>query len=264
MGGWGWGWRRPRYVGGGGCLGALMTPFVVIIFLIFFLVSMFQNGLDITTNNGYDEEKLHDYADDQYAMYFSDCADYEDHILLLVLTTEDHYDYYYIAWKGDHIAQQIQDVMGNNNTELGRVMNNSINETNYKYSLDSDLALVMNTMAEKIENLGLSKHFTCDTHQTATKAKLVNNTDLPLTASTVETALENFVQATDINLVLVVEDAADVFGSTTEHVSSDEIKTSTITVVLVIVAVIAVIVIATRKKKSETKTDRYGNFDDQL
>ena len=223
-----------------------MTPVILVMFLLVFLLSMCQNGVEISTGDEYNEELLNDYADDQYALHFSKNGAYEDNLLIVVLTTENNSDFYYIAWKGDHLAPEIVQLMGNNATALGKTMNNSINENNYKYSLDSDLANVLNTMTGKITALGLDKSFTCSESRQV-KGTFVNNTDLPMTESTLQAALDHFAATTGIPTALVVEDATDVF--VTEEHSIDGLNLPGGTILLVVVIGIVVIILLTTKQK---------------
>ena len=89
----------------------MIAPVLVVLFLIVFGLSMCQNGLDVNTNGSYNEEVFQDYADDQYAKYFSKGGAYEDNLLIIVLTTENNSDFYYMAWVGDHIATPINHLM---------------------------------------------------------------------------------------------------------------------------------------------------------
>ena len=227
-----------------------MAPVILVMFLLVFLLSMCQNGVDISTGGEYNEELLNDYADDQYALHFSKNGAYEDNLLIVVLTTENSSDFYYIAWKGDHLAPEIVRLMGNNSTALGKTMNNSINESNYKYSLDSDLANVLDTMTDQIAALGLDQSFTCSESRQP-KATFVNNTDLPMTESTVQAALDHFAETTGIPTALVVEDATDVFVTETQSIEGLNISKGTI----VTVAVIAIVVIVLLTSKSKPKTE---------
>ena len=226
-----------------------MAPVILVMFLLVFLLSMCQNGVEISTGDEYNEELLNDYADDQYALHFSKNGAYEDNLLIVVLTTENNSDFYYIAWKGDHLAPEIVQLMGNNATALGKTMNNSINESNYKYSLDSDLANVLNTMTDKITALSLDKSFTCSESRQV-KGTFVNNTDLPMTESTLQAALDHFAATTGIPTALVVEDATDVF--VTEEHSIDGLNLPGGTILLVVVIGIVVIILLTTKQKPTT------------
>ena len=227
-----------------------MAPIILIMFLLVFLLSMCQNGLEFHTGGGYDEMTFQDYADDQYALHFSDSGAYEDNLLIVVLTEENLSDFYYIAWLGDDIAMDIKNLLGNNATALGRTMNACINESNYKYSLDSNLADVMNTMASTIEKLGLEKSFTCSESRNL-KADFVNHTELPMTDSTVKNALQNFAESTGIPVVLVVEDASDVFVTQTTTIEGNKFSW----IGLGVAAVIIVVVVVNANKNKAKKDD---------
>lgn len=241
-----------------------------IVFLTIFAMSLFGSlfagpaGQPGQVDSNYNEAAFQDYTDDLYAQYFSASEDYEDHILLVVLTEEDHYGFYYMAWVGDHVNSRINYMLGNNETELGRAMNSCINETNYKYSLDSDLRQVMTTMADQIAALNLETPYTCGNHYDTPEVKFVNNTQLAMTEATVMEGLNAFAEKTGLPLVLVVEDAADVF--VVEKQQGSGLRVVSI-VLLVIIVVLIVVLLLARKKKPATDPDdrnaKYRQFDDQ-
>ena len=242
-------------------IGSVIASIMAILLVVFFIFSMITDSVGEVVTGGsvrYDEQALQDYADEQYAKYFSDVA-YEDNILIVVLTAENSYDYCTIAWVGDHIDDRIGNAFGaGSNETFGRLMQDNINETNYSYSLDSDLAAVMNGMTEAVQGLGLESSFTCGDDHGLAESKLVNNTALNLTASTVDAALEEFHGATGISTVIVVEDMEDVFGKT--------ISTGSFAIMaVVLVAVVALIVIASknsRRKNGDDKDRNYGGPED--
>lgn len=265
----GWGrpfWGRPRRYYGGGCLSAVLSPVIILVFLIVFCFSMCQNGLDIQNNSSYSEEAFQDYANEQYALHFSGHGDYEDDLLIVVLTTEGYSDYEYIAWLGDHIVYDISDMLGDNTTALGQVMNSCINESNYKYSLDSNLAQAMDIMTEKIQALGLDSSLSCGSSNTLMTG-FANYTDLPMTESTVTEALNRFAEATGISVVLVVEDSTDVFGSDSHFVSASSVSRGfTIAIVAIAVVLLVVFLIFRNRKNARSQQDGhndYHDFDDQ-
>lgn len=217
-GGW---YRRPYFYGGGGCLGGLLGilfgPIIMIILALMLLFGYFGYAVNDVAQGGsvaYNEEVFQDYADRQYAKEFGSSTAYEDNLMLVFLTAEDNRGYCYIAWVGDHINPQINYLFGGNGSALGTAMTDSINEANYKYSLDSNLAMVISQMQAKIEALGLTDSFTCTEEHVRIKSHLTNYSDLDMTQATVNTALENFTAATGIPTVIVVEDMQEVFGKT--------------------------------------------------
>ena len=160
----------------------------------------------------YDENTFQDYADEQYKKEFGSSSAYEDNILLVVLTEdENYYDYYYIAWVGDHIVTDINYLFGDNDTELGEAMADSINENSYKYSLDSNLAQVVESMENEIVSMGLTSSFSCSENHAQVESHLTNHTNIDMTEDTVNTALQSFTDATGIPIVIVVEEISEVF-----------------------------------------------------
>lgn len=260
MGG-GWHHRPRRY--GGGCLGGMLSmilaPILIIVLVVSVLLSAVSSTVRTTANGGtvlYDEEKLQDYANEQYAGAFDSSTAYEDNLLIVFLVDEEHSDYYYIAWVGDHIATDINYMLGNNQTELGQAMSQSINTSSYKYSLDSNLAQVMETMTAEVESLGLESSFKCSENHIQAQSRLKNYSSLELTESTVNDALADFTDATGIPTVIVVEDMEDVFGKTT---SGRTVKT----VIVVVVLIFAIVLISKgfRRRKNDGYDNRYRDFD---
>ena len=251
MGG-GW-YHRPRHYGGGcfgGLLNLILVPIVLILVLGGTLFSYVGSGFNAIAQGGtvqYNEEKFQDYADAQYAQEFGSSTAYEDNLLIVVLVDENHSDYNYIAWVGDHIDADINYMLGNNQTELGQVMNSCINEASYKYSLDSNLAQVMGEMADKIEALGLESSFSCTENHIQTTSHLTNYSNLSLTQTTVNDALTAFTDKTGVPAVIVVEDMEDVFGKT--------MPTGAIIMVVVVAVIAIALVMGVIRRRREQEND---------
>lgn len=263
----GWGFRGRRHYSGG-CLAPLLTPFILILFLILFSFTMCRSVSDVQVvpESGYNEERFQDYANDQYAALFSGTEDYEDNLLLAVVTTEGHSEFYYIAWVGDHVDSRISNLLGDNNTLLGQTMLSCVSESNYKYSLDSNLAQALDTMTTEIQSLGLGGALTCG--NSSGTAAFKNLTDLPMTEATVMDAAERFAQATGISLAVVVDSYENVFGHTVQVTSTGTGLTRTVSIGIILLAlvIVAVIIAVTASKKRQNREDSYRNyhdFDDQ-
>lgn len=262
-------YRRPRffgfgpryYYGGGGCLGgligALMAPFIVLLFTAIMIFGLVGSALSNVAEGGivsYDERTFQDYANIEYEKAFGDSGATEDNILIVVLTNEETDFYYSIAWVGDNIQDKINLLFGDERTEFGVAMDRSVNDF-YAYSLDSNLAMVMNTMAEEIEDLGLTSSFKkVNSHAKSPESHLVNYTDLDLTEETVNDSLSAFTEATGIPVVIVVEDMETVFGK------NMPIESIMILIVLAVIAVVAIVMIVRTVKKRNGF--RQGNPED--
>ena len=204
--GGGWHHHSRRHIRvGGGCCGSIFSGAITLLILVLWIFGA-------VFSDGYDEEKFQDFANSQYEAEFGRSSAYEDNLLITVLVNEDYYNYYYIAWVGDHIDYEINCLMGNNDTALGQAMENSISSSSYKYSLDSDLAHVMQTMTRKVQELRLESSFTCAENHGGIRSHVTNLANIELTESTINGALEEFTDATGIPVVIVVEDMTDVFG----------------------------------------------------
>lgn len=237
----------PRYYGygGGGCLGgllgALMAPFILLLIVGVMMFGVIGSALSNVANGGiisYDERTFQDYANTEYYKAFGNSGATEDNILIVVLTNEEADGYYCIAWVGDNIQDRINRMFGDETTAFGQSMIASVPDM-YAYSLDSNLAMVMNTMSEKIDNLGLTSSFKKQySHDKSPESHLINYTDLALTEETVNDALVSFTEATGIPVVLVVEDMENVFGKT---LPMEDIVILLVLAVLAIVAIVAII-----------------------
>ena len=195
----------------------LLTPIILIVLAISLVLGSVGGAVSEVSQGGsvyYDEEAFQDYADEQYAKAFGGSSAYEDNLLLVFLKSEDNQGYCYIAWVGDHIDTSVNYLFGADGTALGNAMNNGINTSNFKYSLDSNLAQVVEIMKNHVQNLGLDDVYNCTEEHTQVRSHMSNYTDLNLSQETVNTALESFTASTGIPMVLVVEDTEDVFGKT--------------------------------------------------
>lgn len=250
-------WPRRRYYGGGclsGLVSAIIAPIIIMIIAAIILFASVTNVFTAIANGGvvdYNEEKLQDYTDQKYGEIYGSSTAYEDNILIVFVTDEEYYNYAYIAWVGDHISQQINYMFGGNGTDLGRAMSANINESSYKYSLDSNLAFVVNTMKDKVA--AKYDKFTCDEVHNQVEPQFINNTALPMTAATVGEALEAFEAATGITLSIVVDDAEDVFG---KHV-----PVGYIIMAIISVAVIGIVIYSIIKKRRGGSGGSSGSAD---
>ncbi len=284
MGGWWYGPRRGYGGGGFGCLTGALSLAVIPIFLVIFMIialagscsygNYYDYGYESAVGQ-YDEEKLQDYADDQYARAFGDLDTYEDNLLMVILTEEDNSSFYWIAWVGDHIATDINWLFGNEETELGQALTECVNEQNYKYSLDSNLADAMKRMTTEIKQLNLESSFECTEERPAFDSHLVNRSELPMTEETVNGALAYFTEQTGIPAVIVVEDASEIFGeesgqpNAAQPVKEDGFNWLPVVVIVLVAAVIVCLMISRKKEKKDPvdseearRRKQYSEFDD--
>lgn len=216
------GWYHRPYYGGGGCLGGLlgvlMLPIILLLVVSMCLVGIVGSAFQNVANGGsiyYDEAVFQQYADDKYAAEFSSYSNYENNLLIVFLTNEEADGYYVIAWVGDNIHSDINYMFGDETTTFGRVVQGTINREYYAYSLDSNLAAVMDQMGKKIEALDLESSFrTQKASENVPTSHLTNYSSLSLTEETVNDSLRAFTEKTDIPAVIVVDTMENVFGKT--------------------------------------------------
>ena len=261
-GGFGGGYRPPRRgfffmpFWGGGCLGALFTPIICMVLAIVMMIGVIGGGLTTLFRGGnvvYNENKMQDYASRQYAtIYDPSSATYEDNVLVVFLTNEDGQSYYSIGWVGDNLKSQISDLFGNEYTALGSAMQSSINTSSYRYSLGSNLAQVTEKMETSVRNQNLDTVYRAQKAERHEAGKVYNrsNSDIQFNAETVDAALKNFTDSTDISMSIVVADAKDVFG---KSLNSAAILALLLCIVLIVYAVVAIVRYVKRRR---------GNADD--
>jgi len=167
-------------------------------------------------NDGeYSESLFQEYTNNQYKKLFGETTCYEDNILIVFLTTDANDGYYTIAWVGDNLNYQITDMFGNEQTELGDAMYNSISDY-HGYSLGSNLSMVVDKMTDSVVNLGLESSFKTQADRTTVaESKVYNYSNCEFTEDTVNASLENFTEKTGVTLCIVVDNEANVFGGTT-------------------------------------------------
>ena len=214
----GYGYYRPYGFGffglGGGLLSIFLMPFILILFAAIILFTVVFGAFGSIAEGGvtdYQEKQFQDYADAEYYKAFGDSTAYEDNILLVFLTNEDADNYYCIAWVGDHIKPQINELFGNEQTALGTAMYQSINMNGYWYSLDSNLALAVSKMTDYVTAKGISS-FNCNEQHVQVDSKLINYGNFNLSEQTVNAALTDFTAETGITMSIVVNDMNEVFG----------------------------------------------------
>lgn len=194
----------------------LMMPFIMLLVAGMFLFMTIGSSFSALANGGrviYDEATFQDYANNHYAAAFSSSSAYEDNLLLVFLTNETADGYYTIAWIGDNVKTEISDMFGDETTEYGVAVLGNINYDYYAYSLDSNIAAVVDTMSAHIARLGLESSFKKQSdHSVMAKPQFINKTELAMTKATVEDELVEFTDETGIPIVVIVEDMEEVFG----------------------------------------------------
>lgn len=257
-GGW---WHRPYY--GGGCLGSFLGILIlpVIMLVIAGMVMFGTIGSCVATESNeyvvYDEATFQNFANTEYASAFGTSSAYEDNLLLVFLTNDTADGYYAIAFIGDNVKSEISNMFGDETTEFGIAVLGNINSEYYAYSLDSNIAAVIDTMSAHVERLGLDSSFNKDSdHSSMTRSQLVNKTSLSMTKATVEDALTDFTTATGIHTVVVVEDMAEVFEV---HSSSSGSVISVIFALAFVALAIYLIVKAVKGRKNNDDGNNGSN-----
>ena len=242
----------------------IMAPVILIlvaIALIIGAVGTVGSSFSVVMNGGvsnYDENAFQDYANDSYAEIFGGYGAYEDNILIVFAAdAEECVGYAYIGWVGDHVDSDISYMFGNEYTKLGSAMSSHINAQSYKYSLDMNLASVVNALEAEIARSGHNpdSSLTCTEADNGAPSRLYNRTSLELTEETVNAALESFTDQTGISVSIVVDDIEDVFG---KSVPGSAILTVVVAIGFIVFAV-WLIVKAVKNKSSEGEARGSGS-----
>lgn len=199
----------------------MLAPVVLIIIaaiLIISAVSSVGSAYSNVVNGGqvvYDEPTFQDYASEQYELAFSAYDGYEDNLLIAFLANEEKDGYYCIAWVGNNVADGINNMLGDETTPFGRLIIANVNSEYYAYSLDRNLATAVTQLCGEITELGLQSSFTKpETHANPARSHLVNYTDMKMTETTVNDALNSFTEETGIPVVIAVDYMENVIGKT--------------------------------------------------
>ncbi len=196
----------------------IMFPVIMLLVVAVMLFSIIGSSVTNVANGGtikYDEAQFQNYADMRYSEEFAAHTAYENNILLVFLTNEECNEYYCIAWVGNNIASEINAMFGDEYTAFGQTVRGSINSEYYEFSLSSNLAMMMDKMTVNVERLGLSSSFRREVSNTdPAPSRVVNYSNISITNETVDLALADFTEATDIPTVIVVDTMENVFGKT--------------------------------------------------
>lgn len=244
----------------------MMMPIIVLLIagsLILSVVGSVGSSISNVSSGGqirYNEQTMQNYADKQYAVEFGKAEEYEDNILLVFLVDEGYDGYYTIAWVGDNIKSDINDMFGNEYTEYGREMKENI-PSYFENSLGRNLASVVDGMTDNIVNLGLKSSFIKNTTSPGNyKSHLTNNSSLAINNETVNRALEEFTEETNIPIVIVVDDIDNVFEKT---INGGDIFTILIAVIISGFAIYFIVRAIKDKNDNKNKTSNNDPDDDE-
>ena len=242
----------PRFYYGGGCLGWFLGPIIALIvtgiLMIAILISLV--GTIGQKKIAYNEETFQNYADEQYQVAFGKESAYEDKMLIVVLTYENHSEYDCIAWVGDHLNRQIRNMMGDENTRFGRIVKSNINTADYSHSLGQNLADAVDDLNDAIQGLELSSSFSCNEVHVEGVPYIVNQTDLSI-SELLDASLTRFTEDTGIELVMVIEDAAEVFGYQT--------PTAGIIALVILLTISGILIYVIVRNRKAKKNGNNGN-----
>ncbi len=238
----------------GGLVGMLMLPIIMLVIVSVLLVASIGSAVSSVANGGevrYNEAVFQEYTNNRYYEEFADSEAFEDHVLIVFLTEEDADGYYAIAWVGDNLRGEVNELFGAEGTAFGRAMNASINDY-HAYSLSANLAAVMERMTGEVKSLGLDSPFRKEGTASGITPHVTNYSALNISKDTVNTALEGFEEETGICAVIVVDSMENVFGKSVP-------ATDWFTVLILLVfAGVAIYMIVQAVRGSKKKEDDSG------
>lgn len=202
----------PRLYYGSGCLSWFFGPIIMLgVALILIVAILFSMVASIGQKKvAYSESRAEEYALKQYETEFGNERGYEDKILLAFFTYEDHIEYRYIAKIGDDLTNSVYRMMrGTSGSMLSQAINANVNSTGYETTLSRNLSGVVETLATRMEG---SNVFTCGETHVDGASHLRNDSALQIKEEMVNSALADFTARTGIEMVIVVDEAVDVFG----------------------------------------------------
>ena len=240
--------HRPRYYGGGGCLSGIMGIVMVMVLTLIMIPAILFGGFASLFGGcsfdgdkiGYDEQAFQTYANKAYSEAFSETDNYEENILVVFTVYEGYEGYECIAWVGDDLDVEVKEMFGNEYTPFGTTVLSTV-ASYYEFSISSNLADVTKKMANKVSAITGTPADEVNTEY----SKLYNNSDLAINENTVNKALVEFTQKTGINIAIVVDEGADIFG-----VEKGNDGKNTLIIFAILVIVIVAIVFITKKNKN--------------
>ena len=195
--------------------GVFVAPIVSLIVVFALIVGLLFAAVGTVKNKqvDYSEETASGYALDQYKAVFKGEAGYEDKVLLVFFSYENHIDYDFIAMIGDDLSNSVFNSLRGSYSALSRAMNQYISPADYRTTLGRDLSSVVDDLKETFSSFGNPFSSRCkDDVHVAGDSYLINQTDLEIKEDMVNATLTDFTAATEIEMVILVTDAASVFG----------------------------------------------------
>ena len=240
----------------------LMLPIALILFSLIFIIMIFSSAFGAIAEGGrvvYDNKEFESYAIEKYYEEFGDSGDaFEDNLLIAFLTNEEADGFYTIAIVGDNLEWEISDMFGNEYTEFGIAIMNSIDPDDYTHSLSSGLARAMSRMADEVESKGYPSNFQEEfSHEDSPPSHLVNLSPMSLNEKTVNRALEDFTEKTGIPAVIVVDSMEAVFG---KGLTGDDILAIFVALLIIAFAVFLIFKAVNNKNKKEEEEEPYNRY----
>lgn len=120
--------------------------FIAIVGIVLAIIAIFIG----TSGGKYDNEKLEDYALNQYSeVYDRKDSNYEKNILVTLVTYKNNKEYDYISIVGDYVNYAVDNCFGNQQTYFGYEVLTNITERYYE-NLYSNLSTCLTNILDKV------------------------------------------------------------------------------------------------------------------
>ncbi len=171
-----------------------------------------------------------------------------------MVTAENNYDFDWYCCVGYHITGRVNEMFGGNETEFGFAMINSVDRQSYKNSLTRNLSDVVEKMQDKVTS-SVEDPLRCD--ETPSNSSHINNkTSLNISNTVVDECLKSFTEETGIPMVIVVDEAEDVFG---KYVPFSDIVRIVLSLIILGVAIVFIVRAVKRNKNGQNGNNNSNN-----
>lgn len=242
----------PRFHGpfhrdGIGCFSVITVAAFALLFVIIFIGAIFGTVEMEDHGSGnivYDEAAFQKYANQQYYNAFSQTDEYEENILLVFVVFEGYEGYDCIAWGGNEIDYETNNLFG---YDFQNVVEGEMPDY-YELAMTQSLKNIVYLMTKKA-----SARYTPSAEGYDTSfSRVYNNSELDIDEATVEKELVAFTTKTGYPISIAVVDGEEIYGELGRDgtaLKDDEASIGKTIALAIIVVVIIVVIIAFFSKK---------------
>ena len=239
----------PYHHDGMGCFVGFAIALFVLCFVVIFIGAIFFGTVDVEDhgrgNIVYDEAAFQKYANQQYYNAFSQTDEYEENILLVFVVFEGYEGYDCIAWGGNEIDYETNNLFG---YDFQNVVKGEIPDY-YEFAMTQSLKNIIYLMTQKVSVRPASSAEGYDT----SFSRVYNDSELEINKLTVENELKAFTEKSGYPISVAIVDGEKIYGELGKDGTApkdNEINTGETIVLALIVLVIILIIVFFYNKKS--------------